>query len=80
MPRPNSRERVFKAFFEMENDSTPEEIADKAGVTKRTAKKWISQLEEIGKIKQTRTIGRTKLYELASEIEVDKQDEIKAEH
>lgn len=79
MPRPDTKERVYQAFFETESDSTPEEIADQAGVTKRTAKKWIERLSTEGKIKQTRSIGRTNLYELAPEGEVEEHDKLKTE-
>lgn len=65
MPRPEKKRKVLKAFYESESDLAPEEVANKAGTSRRTAKKWIEKLEVEGEIIKTREIGRTSLYKLA---------------
>lgn len=78
MPRPDAKDRVHEAFLEMENDSTPGEIADKSGVSRRTAKKWIERLLAEGKIEKTREVGRTNLYQITSQTEETTNDKPKA--
>lgn len=65
MPRPKKKRKVLKAFYETEKDATIEDIADKAGVNRRTAKKWIDKLMGQGDVVKSREIGRTSLYRLA---------------
>lgn len=54
----------MKVFYEHMVDLTPAEVADKADVSKRTAKKYIKIFVDRNQVTHVRTIGRTKTYAL----------------
>ena len=63
----DSREKqVIRVFRETEHpDLSVREVSEEMGVHYHTARKYIKQLESEGVIDQTRSSGKTKLYDLA---------------
>lgn len=64
MVRPDTRKKILRVFYRSEKDLSVGEVADKAGVSRKTASKWVDKLEEQGKIEKSREFGRVALYQL----------------
>ena len=62
MPRPKKDKKIYKIFCENDEAMTSGQVADKAGVSRATAKKWIDELVKKGKVQQKRKVGNIAFY------------------
>lgn len=61
----DTKMKILKVLEEAApQDLSIQEIADKAGVSRETASKYVMILEAEGKIKKTRQIGKAKMYKV----------------
>ena len=70
MPRPKKKSEVVESLENVDEDFTPQELREVIGVSKiskRTVKKYLTELETEGVVEVTRTIGRSKLYRIKGE-------------
>ncbi|MGD6809763.1 MAG: HTH domain-containing protein [Candidatus Bathyarchaeia archaeon] len=60
-------ENTILEFLQKEcpKDFSIEELAEKTGLHRNTVSKYLFGLEKAGKIKNSRTVGRAKMYTIA---------------
>lgn len=68
----NARARIVDVILDHpgQREITSEEIAEKADLHRKSVYSHIGDLEDLGLIEHTRTVGRTKMYKLDQESEV----------